>query len=227
MLIMSNKKLGVFMITMKKRLMGEFLGTYFLVFTAAGAGIVDELTGVIGHLGKSITSGFTVLALIYALGHISGAQLNPAVTIGFFINRDMDLKETISYILIQILGAILASATLLTIFGNVGNFGMTLPRESWQQGFVIEFILTFFLMLVIMGAAVHGRAIKSFAGIAIGSMVMVEIIFGGPISGASMNPARSLGPALISGNFEHLWIYLVATTLGAALASLVYRVIHE
>lgn len=215
------------MTTMKKRLTGEFLGTYCLVFLASGAGIVDQLTGEIGHLGKSVTSGLAVLALIYALGHISGAQMNPAVTIGFYVNRDMTLKETLSYIGVQFGGAITASLTMLMLFGKVGNLGGNLPRDGWQQGFVMEFILTFFLMLVIMGAAVHGKAIKSFAGLAIGSMVTVAIIVGGPISGASMNPARSLGPALVSGNFQHLWIYLVATTLGAVTASLVYRVIHE
>lgn len=215
------------MTTMKKRLTGEFLGTYFLVFLASGSGIVDELTGTIGHLGKSATSGLAVLALIYALGHISGAHLNPAVTIGFYVNKDITWKESLNYILVQFFGAIAASLTLSTLFGKVGNLGGNLPSNTWQQGFLMEFILTFFLMLVIMGAAVHGKAIKSFAGLAIGATVAVAIIVGGPISGGSMNPARSLGPALVSGNFQHLWIYLVATTLGAVAASLVYRVIHE
>lgn len=215
------------MVAMKKRLIGEFLGTYFLVFAASGSGIVDEITGVIGHLGKSITSGLAVLALIYALGHISGAQLNPAVTVGFYINKDMNFKEATSYILVQFLGATSASFTLLMIFGKIGNLGGNLPKDSWQQGFIMEFILTFFLMLIIMGAAVHGKAVKSFAGLAIGAMVTAEVIIGGPISGASMNPARSFGPALVSGNFQHLWIYLVATTLGASVAALIYRIIHE
>jgi aquaporin NIP len=127
----------------------------------------------------------------------------------------------------QLLGALSASATLYALFGNIAELGSTLPKFSWQQSFILELILTFALMMVILGSAVHGKAVKSFAGVAIGATVGLEAMFAGPICGASMNPARSIAPAVVSGHLEHLWIYIVATILGAVLASLVYKTIHE
>jgi aquaporin NIP len=126
-----------------------------------------------------------------------------------------------------VIAAILASSTLYFLFGNIANLGATLPRNSWQQSFVLEVILTFVLMMVIFGAAVHGKAEKSFAGLAIGATVGLEAMFAGPISGASMNPARSIGPALISGNFGNLWIYIVATVLGALIAAITYKFLQD
>ncbi|MGG3739082.1 MIP/aquaporin family protein [Aeribacillus pallidus] len=212
---------------MKKKLISEFLGTYFLVFAGTGAVVINELTNSLTHVGIAITFGLVVMALIYTFGHISGAHFNPAVTIGFYINGDISIKDGIYYIISQFLAAIAASATLCYLFGNVASLGATLPRETWSQSFVLEFILTFFLMLVIFGSAVHGKAVKSFAGIAIGATVGLEAMFGGPISGASMNPARSLGPAVVSGTLEHLWVYLVATTLGAVIATILYKTLHD
>ncbi|MBO8177693.1 MAG: MIP family channel protein [Bacillus sp. (in: Bacteria)] len=212
---------------MKKKLISEFLGTYFLVFAGTGAVVINELTNSLTHVGIAITFGLVVMALIYTFGHISGAHFNPAVTIGFYINGDISIKDGIYYIISQFLAAIAASATLCCLFGNVASLGATLPRETWSQSFLLEFILTFFLMLVIFGSAVHGKAVKSFAGIAIGATVGLEAMFGGPISGASMNPARSLGPAVVSGTLEHLWVYLVATTLGAVIAAILYKTLHD
>jgi MIP family channel proteins len=212
---------------MKKKLISEFLGTYFLVFAGTGAVVINELTNSLTHVGIAITFGLVVMALIYTFGHISGAHFNPAVTIGFYINGDISIKDGIYYTISQFLAAIAASATLCYLFGNVASLGATLPRETWSQSFVLEFILTFFLMLVIFGSAVHGKAVKSFAGIAIGATVGLEAMFGGPISGASMNPARSLGPAVVSGTLEHLWVYLVATTLGAVIAAILYKTLHD
>jgi aquaporin NIP len=212
---------------MKKKLISEFLGTYFLVFAGTGAVVINELSNSLTHVGIAITFGLVVMALIYTFGHISGAHFNPAVTIGFYINGDISIKDGIYYIISQFLAAIAASATLCYLFGNVASLGATLPRETWSQSFLLEFILTFFLMLVIFGSAVHGKAVKSFAGIAIGATVGLEAMFGGPISGASMNPARSLGPAVVSGTLEHLWVYLVATTLGAVIAAILYKTLHD
>ncbi|WP_018393164.1 MIP family channel protein [Bacillus sp. 37MA] len=211
----------------QKKLIAEFIGTYFLVFAGTGAIISNTLTESLTHIGIALTFGLVVIALIYTFGHISGAHFNPAVTIGFLVSRDISIKEAIQYIIVQIIAAIAASSTLLAMFGNVANLGANMPRYSWQQSFVLEFILTFLLMMVIFGSAVHGKAVKSFAGIAIGSTIGLELMFAGPISGASMNPARDIGPALMSGQLEYLWIYIVATTLGAIVAAIIYKLLHE
>jgi aquaporin NIP len=212
---------------MRKKLISEFIGTYFLVFAGTGAVVINELTKSLTHVGIALTFGLVVMAMIYTFGHISGAHFNPAVTLGFLTTGDIRLREAVLYIITQVLAAIASSVSLLLMFGNVANLGATLPRFSWQQSFVLEFILTFVLMIVILGSAVHGKANKPFAGVAIGATVGLEAMFGGPISGASMNPARSIGPALVSGTLEHLWIYIVATILGAIVAAIVYKILHE
>lgn len=210
-----------------KKLIAEFIGTYFLVFAGTGAIVINEITKSLTHIGIALTFGLVVMALIYTFGHISGAHFNPAVSIGFVVNGDISVLECLFYIISQLLGALSASATLYALFGNIAKLGSTLPKFSWQQSFVLELILTFALMMVIFGSAVHGKAVKSFAGIAIGATVGLEAMFAGPICGASMNPARSIAPALVSRHLDHLWIYIVATILGAVLASLVYKTIHE
>jgi aquaporin NIP len=212
---------------MRKKLISEFIGTYFLVFAGTGAVVINELTKSLTHVGIALTFGLVVMAMIYTFGHISGAHFNPAVTLGFLTIGDIRLQEAVLYIVIQVLAAIASSVSLLLLFGNVANLGATLPRFSWQQSFALEFILTFVLMIVILGSAVHGKANKSFAGVAIGATVGLEAMFGGPISGASMNPARSIGPALVSGTLEHLWIYIVATSLGAIVAAIFYKILRE
>ena len=212
---------------MKKKLISEFLGTYFLVFAGTGAVVIDALTKSLTHVGVAITFGLVVTALIYTFGHISGAHFNPAVTIGFLINGDINKREALYYIVTQVIAGIAASGTMFSLFGNVAALGATLPRDTWSQAFILEFILTFFLMFVIFGSAIHVRAQKSFAGIAIGATVGLEAMFGGPISGASMNPARSIGPALVSGTTQYLWVYIVATILGASCTAIIYKIVDE
>jgi aquaporin Z len=212
---------------LKKQIIAEFLGTFFLVFAGTGAVIVDSLTGSLTHVGVAFVFGLVVMALIYTFGHISGAHFNPAVTLSFLIHGDFTIRDSIEYIVAQIFGALAASSILLFTFGNIASLGATLPRNLWQQAFALEIILTFLLVFVIMGSAVHGKAIKSFAGIAIGATVGLEAMFGGPITGASMNPARSIGPALVSGNLNSLWIYIAAPIIGGIGATLIYKYIHE
>lgn len=189
--------------------------------------VIDEITHNITHVGIAMTFGLVVTALIYTFGHISGAHFNPAVTIAFWVRKDISLRSSLLYILTQCVAAIAASSTLYWLFGNIAKLGATLPSSRERQSFVLEFILTFVLMIVILGSATHGKAVKSFAGIAIGAAVGVMAMFAGPICGASMNPARSLGPALVSGATEHLWLYLAAPVLGAIAATLVYQILHD
>jgi aquaporin Z len=214
---------------MDRRYVVEFIATFILVFAGCGAIVVETLTGALGHAGVALTWGFVVVALIYTFGHISGAHMNPAVTIGFTYMKEFAKKDLIPYIVAQVLGAIVAAAVLYAIFleestsmEELAYLGATLPRGSIVQLFAMEYILTFILMLVICGSAVHGKAIKSFAGVAIGFTVGLEAMFAGPITMASMNPARSLGPALVSGNLEVVWCYVVATILGALTAGVVF-----
>jgi aquaporin Z len=212
---------------MKKSLISEFLGTYILVFAGTGAIIIDSITGSIGHIGIALTFGMVVAVLIYSFGHISGAHFNPAVSIAFAVMKEFEWRKVFPYIVAQILGGVSASLTLLLLFGNRANLGATLPKYCEIQSFVLEFILTFILMLIISLSAIHSKAIKSFAGLSIGFTVGLEAMFGGPISGASMNPVRSFAPAVVSGNLEHLWVYLFATTLGAISSVFVYKILKE
>jgi aquaporin Z len=197
----------------------ELLGTFALVFCGTGAVVIDQHTsGSVTHVGVAITFGFIVMAMIYALGNISGAHLNPAVSIAFALSRRFSWKEVIPYIISQMLGAILASGTLRLLFPTNELLGATLPAGTEVQSFVLEFLRTFFLMLVIVNVATGSKEQGMFAGLAIGGTVLLEAMFAGPICGASMNPARSFAPAVVSGHLEHLWIYLTATTLGACSA---------
>ena len=202
-----------------KKYVAEFLGTYALVFAGTGAIVIDQEThGSITHIGVAITFGLIVMSMIYALGDISGAHLNPAVSIAFATAKKFPAKELIPYIISQLSGAVLASFTLKYLFPANQLLGATIPAGSDSQSFILEFILTFFLMLVIINVAKGSKEQGMFAGLAIGSVVALEAMFAGPICGASMNPARSFGPAVVSGHTEHLWIYLSATTLGTISA---------
>ncbi len=214
---------------MQKSLVSEALGTFILVFSGTGAMAIGAITGEPGHVGIALTFGFVIVALIYSFAHISGAHFNPAVSVAFWVMGEFEKSKVLPYIAAQIVGAILASYSLyfllledITSMQQAAYLGATLPHGSALQSFGFELILTFILMLVIAASAVHGKAIKDFAGIAIGFTVGLEAMFAGPITGASMNPARSIGPALVSGNFDYLWIYIIATTLGAMLAAKVY-----
>ena len=187
--------------------------------------MVNQISdGAVTHLGISFVFGAVVTALIYTLGHISDAHFNPAVTLAFWVSGFCPRKHVIAYILAQSLGAIAASTLLLLALGNVAQMGATLPlNDNWLQSFVLETELTFILMFVILGSGLDRRAPIGFAGVAIGLTVGLEAAFMGPITGASMNPVRSLGPALISGIWQHHWLYWVAPILGAQIAVWVYR----
>lgn len=208
---------------MKKNI-AELIGTFALVFCGTGAIIINqESKGVVTHVGIAITFGLVVMSMIYALGSISGAHLNPAVSIAFTLSGRFPVKDLLSYIVSQLSGALLASLLLKYLFPSSELLGATLPAGGDRQSFILEFILTFFLMLVIINVATGSKEQGMFAGMAIGSTVLLEAMFAGPISGASMNPARSLAPALVSGHAEHVWIYLIATTAGSALAIPVWK----
>ena len=211
-----------------KKYLAEILGTFAVVFCGTGAIIINHpTTGAIPHVGVSITFGFIVMAMIYALGNISGAHLNPAVTIAFTLAKKFKLNQVAPYIVSQLVGAFLASLVLKYLFPENEILGATLPSGSASQSFILEFILTFFLMLVIINVATGSKEQGMFAGLAIGSTVLLEAMFAGPICGASMNPARSLAPAIVSGHTEHLWIYLVATIAGAALAIPTWKFLNQ
>lgn len=202
-----------------KKYIAEIVGTFALIFCGTGAIIINqESAGAITHVGIALTFGLIVMVMIYALGPISGAHLNPAVTIAFTIAKRFPAREILPFIISQALGAFLASFTLHFLFPANEFLGSTLPAGSESQSFILELILTFFLMLVIIHVATGSKEQGMFAGLAIGSTVLLEALFAGPICGASMNPIRSLAPALVSGHIEHLWIYIVAPILGASLA---------
>jgi len=199
-----------------RKLTAEFIGTFTLVFCGTGAIIIDQQTGgAVTHAGVAITFGLIVMSMIYALGNISGAHLNPAVSIAFMFAKKFPVKQLLPYIISQLLGALLASFVLKLLFPLNQTLGATLPNGSVLQSFVLEFLLTFFLMLVIINVATGSKEQGMFAGLAIGSVVLLEAMFAGPICGASMNPARSFAPAIVSGHIEYLWVYLTAPVLGA------------
>jgi aquaporin Z len=211
-----------------KKICAEILGTFALVFAGTGAIIIDQASnGAITHVGVALTFGLIVLAMIYTLGDISGAHLNPAVTLGFWAAHRMPGREVTPYIFSQIIGAILASGLLRFLFPENKLLGATLPAGSEIQSFIFEIVLTFFLMLTILNVSTGAKEKGITAGIAVGSVIALEAMFAGPICGASMNPARSLAPALVAGHFEHLWIYLVAPTLGAVAAMFACRCVRE
>lgn len=201
------------------RLIAEFLGTFALVFAGTGAIVIDNVSGGgVSHVGVALTFGLIVLAMIYALGDISGAHINPAVTIGFFAARRLPAKTVLPYVVSQCAGAFAASFALRFLFPQNATLGATIPSGSAMQSFVLELILTALLMFVILGVSTGASEKGITAGIAIGAVIGLEAMFAGPICGASMNPARSLAPALVSGNTATLWIYLVAPVLGALVA---------
>jgi len=202
-----------------KKYLSETLGTFALVFCGTGAIITNQLSGgAVTHLGIAITFGLIVLAMIYAFGDKSGAHLNPAVTIAFWFAGRFPAKEILPFIISQLVGAFAASASLKLLFPEHETLGATLPAGSTFQSFVLEIILMFMLMLVIINVSTGAKEKGITAGIAIGSVVLLEALFAGPISGASMNPARSLSPAVVFGNLQHLWVYILAPLVGAIIA---------
>jgi len=205
------------------QLFSEFLSTYILVFCGTGAMVVNEVTGgSVTHVGVCLVWGFVVLAMIYAFGEISGAHMNPAVTVAFAVAKKFAWKNVAPYVLAQSVGAVLASTTLWLLFPASEWLGGTHPSVdpyfSPGSAFILEFLLTFFLMVTIINVSTGSKEVGAMAGLAIGGVVMLEALFAGPMTNASMNPARSLGPNLVSGHYHDLWIYLLAPTLGAIFA---------
>lgn len=202
-----------------RRYAAEFLGTFGLIFAGTGAIVINSVSGgVIGHPGIALTFGLVVLAMIHAFGDISGAHLNPAVTLAFAAAKRFSWREVPGYLVGQALGAFAASLTLRALFPQHATLGATLPAGPASQSFVLELILTFLLMLVILNVSSGAKEKGITAGIAVASVIAFEAMFAGPICGASMNPVRSLAPALVSGQLSALWVYLLAPTLGALIA---------
>ena len=201
-----------------RRIAAELLGTFFLVFAGTGAIVINDVSGAVTHVGVALTFGLVVLALIYALGDVSGAHLNPAVTLAFVAARRFPPRWAAGYVAAQLAGALLASGCLRLLFPGHETLGTTLPRDGAGQSFVLELLLTFFLMFVILSVSTGASEKGLLAGVAVGAVIALEALFAGPICGASMNPARSLAPALVSGRLDALWVYLTAPTLGALLA---------
>ncbi len=209
-----------------RSLVAEAIGTFTLVFAGCGAIMVDAKTGALGHVGVAITFGLVIMAMIYAIGHISGAHFNPSVTLAFALTRHFPWPRVALYWAAQLAGALIAALLLRESLGDIAHVGATLPSGSDAQAFLWESVLTFFLMFVIMAVATDTRAVGEAAAIAIGGTVGLDAMFGGPITGASMNPARSLGPAIAASDYTAIWVYLTAPLLGAALAAITYQVIR-
>ncbi|NNE31401.1 MAG: MIP family channel protein [Winogradskyella sp.] len=214
---------------MKKEI-SECIGTFAMVFCGCGAMTVNEITGgSITHVGVAITWGLIVMAMIYAFGELSGAHFNPAVTIGFAVAKKFSWKKVPQYIIAQAIGAFIAIALLWVLFPESQSFGHTYPAEGFApyKAFIFELILTFFLMVVIINVSTGSKEIGTMAAIAVGAVILLEAMFAGPMTKASMNPARSLAPAVISGNLQHLWLYLTAPFIGAILAVISCKLVKE
>ena len=202
-----------------KNYIAEFIGTFAMIFCGTGAMTINEITGGdVTHVGIGITWGLIVMAMIYAFGEISGAHFNPAVSIAFAYAKKFSWKEVPKYIFFQVAGAFAASLLLMWLFPKSELLGATIPTVDVWRAFVLELILTFFLMVVIINVSTGSKEIGMMAGIAIGSVVLLEALFAGPITNASMNPARSLAPNIVSGNIKGLWLYILAPIIGALLA---------
>jgi aquaporin NIP len=213
---------------MAKKLVAEFLGTFCLVFAGTGAIVIDSVSGgAVSHVGVALTFGLIVLAMIYTIGDISGAHINPAVTIGFFAARRFEARYILPYVISQCAGALAATVVLRLLFPKSSTLGETIPAGSAMQSFLLEMMLTALLMFVILSVSTGAREKGITAGIAVGAVIGLEALFAGPICGASMNPARSFAPALVSGRFSGLWIYLLAPVLGAALGVIGCRCVRE
>ena len=209
-----------------RRLMAEALGTFGLVFAGTGAVVANDLSGgAVTHVGVSIVFGAIVMMMVVAFGPISGAHINPAVTIAFWAGREFEGREVLPFIASQCAGAIAASAVLRGLYPEATTLGATVPIGGVGPAFAMEVLLTTILMLVIMACAVGHKLTAFAAGLTIGGAVALCALFGGPLTGASMNPARSLGPALVSGELSYIWLYWAAPITGALLAVGLYRAI--
>ena len=219
--------LCAYFLTMKKYI-SEFIGTFSMVFCGTGAMTVNEVTnGDVTHVGIAITWGLIVMSMIYAFGETSGAHFNPAVTIAFAYAKKFSWKEVPKYIMAQVIGAFTASLVLLFLFPTSEFLGSTIPSVDVGRAFVLELLLTFFLMVTIINVSTGSKEIGVIAGIAIGAVVLLEAMFAGPITNASMNPARSLAPNIVSGNIKGLWLYIVAPIIGAILAVVSCKLVKD
>ncbi|MBT5645022.1 MAG: MIP family channel protein [Polaribacter sp.] len=211
-----------------KKYISEFIGTFSMIFCGTGAMTVNEVTGGdVTHVGIAITWGLIVMAMIYAFGETSGAHFNPAVTIAFAYAKKFAWKEVPKYIITQVLGAFAASLILCYLFPASEYLGATIPTVDVGRAFVMELLLTFFLMVVIINVSTGSKEIGIIAGIAVGAVVLLEAMFAGPITNASMNPARSIAPAIVAGKMQHLWMYILAPILGAILAVISCKLVKE
>ena len=211
-----------------RKLAAEALGTFALVFAGTGAVVINDVSGgTVTHVGIALTFGLIVLAMIYAVGDVSGAHLNPAVTLGFFVARRFEGRWVAPYIASQCAGALLATLLLRLMFPTNATLGATRPAGDALQSFVLEAVLTFLLMFVILSVSTGSKEKGVLAGVAVGSVIALEALFAGPISGASMNPARSLAPALVAWRLDSLWLYLTAPVLGAGIGVLACRCVQE
>jgi aquaporin NIP len=212
---------------MRRIFVAEVFGTYCLVFAGTGAIVVDRQTGgIIGHAGIAMTFGLIICAMIYALGQVSGCHLNPAVSLGFCLAGRMNFARLPMYMVAQLFGAVLASGTLYALFPSADSLGNTHPAGDVGQAFLLELILTLILMVVVLAVSDESNESRALAGVAVGALIALEALFAGPITGASMNPARSIAPALMTGEHMHLWLYVTAPTIGAAAGVLIHRFLY-
>ena len=213
--------------TWQQEAKAEFLGTFFLVFAGCGAMVVNDLYGgLLGHLGVSMVFGLVVMAMIYAMGNVSGAHLNPAVSMGFWFSGRLPARKLPTYLLTQFAAAVAAAALLRGLFPLHADLGGTMPSGDVTQSLILEFVLTFLLMSVIFNVSTGHMEKGIMAGVAVGGTVALASLMGGPVSGAALNPARALGPALVSGKLAHQWIYVVGPVLGALAARPVCRLVQ-
>jgi MIP family channel proteins len=209
-----------------RALVAEAIGTFALVFAGCGAIMVDAKTHQLGHIGVAISFGLVIMFGIYAVGHISGAHFNAAVTFAFALTRHFPWPRAVAYWGAQFVGALSAAALLRASLGNIAHVGATYPSGSNGQSFLWEVVMSAFLMFVILAVATDTRAVGEAAAIAIGGTIGLDAMFGGPISGASMNPMRSLGPGIVSGDLHAIWIYLLAPIVGTAIGGLAYQFVR-